>query len=114
MLSPKLEVCAYRHCKNEFRPKREAQRFCSERCRKDYHYDVTRTSKKRRKRRLWAGVLGSVETEVNSLRRSISYEEGVHPSIALKCGPPVVDLVGIDPELLALIVKIECGTKSNE
>ncbi|GAH44371.1 unnamed protein product [marine sediment metagenome] len=27
------EVCAYRHCANEFRPKREAQRFCSPRCR---------------------------------------------------------------------------------
>jgi hypothetical protein len=74
MLSPKLEVCAYRHCKNEFRPKREAQRFCSERCRKDYHYDVTRTSKKRRKRRLWAGGTwkrrnrGKFPKKINKLR----------------------------------------------
>jgi hypothetical protein len=62
------------------------------------HQNLEEASKKAL---MGGGVLGSVETEVNSLRRSISYEEGVHPSIALKCGPPVVDLVGIDPELLA-------------
>ncbi len=46
------QVCAYLHCNNEFRAQREAQRFCSERCRKAWHYDINRTSKKPRKRAL--------------------------------------------------------------
>ena len=109
MLSTKLEVCAYRHCDNEFRPKREAQRFCKEKCRKDYHYDITRTSKKRRKRRLGAGVLGSVERGEKRSTKTTSYGTGVDPSIALKSGRPVVDLVGIDPKLLRKIIEIEVG-----
>ncbi len=50
-----VEICAYRYCSNEFRPKREAQRFCSKRCRDAYRYDIKRAEKgikKARKRRL--------------------------------------------------------------
>jgi hypothetical protein len=107
MLTRRFEVCAYRHCSNEFRPKRELHRFCSEKCRKDYHYDITRTSKKRRKRRLGAGVLGSVENSEKRSTKTASYREGAGPSIALKSGRPIVDLIGIDPKLLRKIIRIE-------
>ena len=36
------EPCAYRHCKKIFTPKRNDQRFCSQRCREAYAYDVRR------------------------------------------------------------------------
>jgi predicted nucleic acid-binding Zn ribbon protein len=55
MLTRRFEVCAYRHCTNEFRPKREAQRFCSPRCREAYRYDIKRAAsgtKKARKKHL--------------------------------------------------------------
>jgi len=58
-LTPRFQVCVYRHCDNEFRPKREAQRFCSQRCRDAYRYDTTRANqghKKARKRHLGAAV----------------------------------------------------------
>ena len=120
MLTRRFEVCAYRHCNNEFRPKREAQRFCSETCRKAYHYDTTRASKKRRKRRLKAvctaaneslggGILRSVEKNKKRSTKTATYRGGVDPSAVLKSRRPIVDLVGIDPKLLREIIKIECS-----
>ena len=33
-------ICAYRNCKNEFRPKNEGHRFCTRECQNAYTYDV--------------------------------------------------------------------------
>jgi hypothetical protein len=69
-----FEECVYKHCNNVFRPKREAQRFCSQQCRDAYRYDLNRVPalaainaaeaekghervKKARKRRLGQGHL---------------------------------------------------------
>jgi len=49
------EPGAYRHCKEIFTPKRNDQRFCSQRCREAWAYDVRRAEigvKKPRKRHL--------------------------------------------------------------
>jgi hypothetical protein len=84
------------------------------------HYDITRTSKKRRKKRLKAastganaspgsGILRSVQKGPKRSRETIVYTEGVDPSVALKACRPVVDLVGIEPKLLREIIKTECG-----
>jgi hypothetical protein len=58
-----FEECVYKHCNNVFRPKREAQRFCSQRCREAYRYDQKllkqggRERLEARKRRLGQGHL---------------------------------------------------------
>jgi hypothetical protein len=58
-----FEECVYKHCNNVFRPKREAQRFCSPRCREAYRYDQKllkqggRERLEARKRRLGQGHL---------------------------------------------------------
>ena len=49
--------CAYRHCKETFRSTRSDQRFCSQRCREAYAYDLKRAEagiKGPRKKRLQA------------------------------------------------------------
>jgi hypothetical protein len=118
-LATQREVCAYRHCNNEFRPKRQVQRFCTQRCRDAYRYDTSPASrrpmrasqrpKKARKRHLWTGTLRSAENGGKRQTKTIGYREVVGPSIGLKSGRPVVDLIGIDAELLRKIIEIECG-----
>ena len=49
--------CAYRHCKETFPPSRSDHRFCSQRCREAYAYDLKRAEagiKGPRKKRLQA------------------------------------------------------------
>ena len=110
------EGCVYRHCTNEFRPKREAQRFCSPRCREAYRYDQKlliqggRERLEARKRHLGPGTPRSAEKTGKRSTETIGYREGIGPSIALKSGlPAVVDLVGIDLKLLRKIIEIECS-----
>ena len=102
------EVCAHRRCSNEFRPKREQQRFCSDACRKAVHYDLNRTSRTPRKKRLkppsgaataapspsWAQVPRSVQSGKKTPSSSVANNR-------------VVDLVGVDRTLLAKIIEVE-------
>jgi hypothetical protein len=49
--------CAYRHCKETFQAARSDHRFCSQRCREAYAYDLKRAesgTKGQRKKRLQA------------------------------------------------------------
>jgi hypothetical protein len=110
------EVCAYRNCSNEFRPKRELQRFCSPRCREAYRYDQKllkqggRERLEARKRRLGPGTLRSAEKGAKSLEKTVLYKEGVDPYFVVKGfaieTPTTSD---IDPELLRDIVRLERG-----
>jgi hypothetical protein len=73
-LEKPLEVCKRRGCDAEFGKKREAQRFCSERCREAYAYDVRRAElgvKTPRKRRLGTTPLGSTENGLFYSTKSI-------------------------------------------
>ncbi len=108
------EVCAYRHCSNEFLPKREAQRFCSNACRKAYNYDVTRTSKKPRKRALrsvetlpGSGTLGSVQKREKDIDRTVLYRRGV--TLVSRCGIEVPTTTDIEDEDLRDIIRLERG-----
>ncbi len=105
------EKCAYRHCENEFRPKRELQRFCSKRCREAYHYDEKRRAqglKKPRKRHLRTGTLGSMENgEIKSTKTAI-YRDDVS-IVKATHSIEVPSTSDIDPELLRVIVRMECG-----
>jgi hypothetical protein len=99
------EKCAYRHCNNEFRPRRELQRFCSEVCRKAYNYDVTRTSKKPRKRALrsvetlpGSGILASVEKHEKKVGKTVSYRGSV--TLVQRCGIEVPSTTDITDEEL--------------
>ena len=107
------EVCAYRHCKNEFQPKRELQRFCSQRCRDTYRYDIRRAEKgvkKARKRRLGSTLPGSAENGRKRSKKTVPYKEGVDPYFVVKgFGVETPSTSDIDPELVRHIVKIERG-----
>ena len=109
------EVCAYRHCKNEFRPQREHQRFCSKTCRKASHYALNRTSKKPRKR-----ALKSVETLPSSkIPESVKKHEKKHEKTAFykghatpltrRCGIDVPMTAEIDDDELRQIIRLEGG-----
>ena len=107
------EVCAYPHCKNEFRPKREAQRFCSKRCRDAYRYDIKRAEKgvkKARKRHLGLTLPRSAEKGAERSKKTVLYKEGVDPYFVVKgFGVETPSTSDIDPELVRHIVKIERG-----
>ena len=116
MLTRRFEVCAYRHCKNEFRPRREMQRFCSEVCRKAYSYDTTRTSKKPRRRTLRSvetlsgsnipESLESVEKHEKKVGSTVSYK-GV--TLVQRCGIEVPSTTNIEDEQLRYIIELEQG-----
>jgi predicted nucleic acid-binding Zn ribbon protein len=82
MLTRRFEVCAYRHCTNEFRPKREAQRFCSPRCREAYRYDQKllkqggRERLEARKKRLGQGHLKARKKQEKAQQKQSSTERG--------------------------------------
>ena len=108
------EVCAYRHCKNEFRPQREHQRFCSKRCRKAYNYDVTRASKKPRKRALksvenfpGSSIPGSVEKHENSAGKTAPYKG--HVTLAKRCKIEIPTTTDIEDDELRRIIRLERG-----
>jgi predicted nucleic acid-binding Zn ribbon protein len=63
------ERCVYRHCTNTFRPQREAQRFCSPRCREAYAYDVRRAKKGLTQPR--KVIAGSMENGAKNLIQTI-------------------------------------------
>ena len=109
-----LAVCAYRDCSNEFRPQREHQRFCSQTCRKAYNYDVTRTSKKPRKRALKSvetlpssGIPGSVEKHGKKLGETVPYRRGV--TLVTRRGIEVPTTTDIDEDELRYIIRSERG-----
>ena len=63
------ERCAYRHCKETFRPVRPHHRFCSQRCRDAYAYDLKRAEagiKGPRKKRLQTHVTPSATAVAGS------------------------------------------------
>ena len=106
------EFCAYRNCRNEFRPKRELQRFCSPRCRDAYHYDLKllkqggRERLEARKRHLGPGTPRSAENGAERSTKTIGYG----PYFVVKgFGIEVPSTTDIDPELLRYIVRIERG-----
>ena len=108
------ETCAYRYCSNEFRPKREAQRFCSPRCRKAYNYDATRTSKKPRKRALRSvekfaggGIPGSVQKYEKTSVKTVPYRRGV--ALEKRCGVEVPTTTDITDDELRYIIRLESG-----
>jgi hypothetical protein len=110
------EVCAYRHCANEFRPKREAQRFCSPRCREAYRYDQKllkqggRERLEARKRRLGPGTLRSAEKGAKKSNKTVLYKTGVDPYFVVQgFGIETPSTSDIDADLLRDIVKIERG-----
>mgnify|MGYP001820922237 CR=1 FL=1 len=107
------EVCAYRHCTNEFRPKREAQRFCSKRCRDAYRYDITRAEKgvkKARKRRLGYTLPGSAEKGAKKANKTVPYKGGVDPYFVVRgFGVETPSTSDIDDELLRYIIRLERG-----
>ena len=107
-----LVVCANRHCKNEFRPQRESQRFCSETCRKDSHYALNRSSKKPRKRALksvgklpGSGIPGSVEKREKKIGKTASYRRGV--TLVRRCGIEVPTTTDIEDDELRRIIRLE-------
>ena len=107
-------VCAYRHCKNEFRPQRENQRFCSKRCRKAFNYDVTRTSKRPRRRALksvenfpGSSIPGSVEKHEKRGEGTASYKW--HVTLTKRCGIEVPTTTDIDDNALRYILRLERG-----
>ena len=107
-------VCAYRDCNNEFQPQREHQRFCSQRCRKAYNYDVTRTSKKPRKRALKSvetlpssRIPGSVKKHEKNAGKTVSYRRGV--TLVTRCGIEVPTTTDIDDDELRQIIRLERG-----
>lgn len=78
------EQCAYRHCKELFHPVRANQRFCSQRCRKAYSYDLERAEagiKGPRKKRLQAPVTASATPVAGSAQTGPFYASN---SIACK------------------------------
>ena len=108
------EVCAYRHCKNEFRPQREHQRFCSKTCRKASHYALNRTSKKPRKRALksvenfpGSVIPGSVEKHGKKLGETVPYRRGV--TLVTRCGIEVPTTTDIEDDELRYILRSERG-----
>ncbi len=108
------EICAYRHCNNEFRPKREAQQFCSQRCRKAWYYDINRTSKKPRKRALKSveNLSGcvipvSVQKREKDIDRTVLYRGGV--TLVSRCGIEVPTTTDIEDEELRDIIRLERG-----
>ena len=107
------EVCAYRHCNNEFKPKREAQRFCSQRCRDAYRYDIKRAekgAKKARKRRLGSTLPGSAEKGAKTSTKTVQYKEGVDPYFVVKgFGIETPSTSDLDPELVRYMVRLERG-----
>ena len=112
MLTRRFEVCAYRHCTNEFRPKREEQRFCSPRCREAYRYDQKllkqggRERLEARKRRLGPGTLRSAEKELKRSTKTMRFREG----ITLVRGSHSIEVPSpsdINPELVRHIVRLE-------
>jgi predicted nucleic acid-binding Zn ribbon protein len=111
MLTRRFEVCAYRHCTNEFRPKREAQRFCSPRCREAYRYDIKRAAsgtKKARKKHLGLTLLGSAEKGAKRSNKTVLYKKGVDPYFVVQgFGIETPSTSDIDPELLRYIVRTE-------
>ena len=113
MLTRRFEVCAYRNCSNEFRPKRELQRFCSPRCREAYRYDNKRAEKgvkKARKRRLGPGTLRSAEKGTKKSNKTVRYKAGVDPYFVVQgFGIETPSTSDIDPELVHYIVRIERG-----
>jgi hypothetical protein len=106
-----FEECVYKHCNNVFRPKREAQRFCSPRCREACRYDIKRAEKgveKARKRRLGPGTLRSAEKGAKSLEKTVLYKEGVDPYFVVQgFGIETPSTSDIDPELVRHIVRLE-------
>ena len=109
-----LTVCANRDCKNEFRPQRENQRFCSETCRKDSHYALNRSSKKPRKRALkgvenllGSYIPGSVEKHEKSDGKTVPHRRGV--TLEERCGIQVPTTTDIDDDALRYIIRLERG-----
>jgi hypothetical protein len=114
MLTRRFEVCAYRNCRNEFRPKRELQRFCSPRCREANRYDQKllkqggRERLEARKRRLGPGTLRSAEKWAERSKKTALYKEGVDPYFVVKgFGVETPSTSDIDRELLRYIVRTE-------
>ena len=109
-----LAVCAYRDCSNEFRPQREHQRFCSQRCRKAYNYDVTRTSTKPRKRALksvenfaGSGIPESVQKHEKRGEKTVPHRRGV--TLEKRCKVEVPTTTDIDDDELRRIIRLERG-----
>jgi endogenous inhibitor of DNA gyrase (YacG/DUF329 family) len=117
-----VELIQCRRCGSEVRRKRLAQRYCSERCR-----NASVQSRRRRKqaarsgdnrdrrgrpglekRRLVPPYLEAVTGPQKKQGISDAYggkKSGLYPWASVQ--PPVVDLIGIEPELLAEIVRVE-------
>jgi predicted nucleic acid-binding Zn ribbon protein len=110
-----FEECVYKHCNNVFRPKREAQRFCSQRCREAYRYDIKRAAsgtKKARKKHLVLTLLGSAEKGAKRSNKTVLYKEGVDPYFVVKgFGVETPSTSDIDPELLRDIVRLERNSR---
>ena len=106
------EVCAYRHCYNVFRPKREVQRFCSQRCRDAYRYDIKRAEKgvkKARKRHLGSALPARAEKGGKTLIKTVSYKSGI--PLEKRCGVEVPTTTDIDDDELRRIIRLERGER---
>ena len=110
-----FELIECQRCGQEVRRKRLGQRYCDEQCRNAAVQDRKRRKQARsgdkksptdtQKRRLVSPYLEAVTYAQKTSTKSYPYASpkvGVHPR-------PVVDLVGIEPELLAYIIKTETG-----
>ena len=113
------ERCAYRHCKETFRPARSDHRFCSQRCREAYAYDLKRAEagiKGPRKKRLQARATPSATPVAGSVENGLFFSSNSIPCKATKpygIGIPR-DVLGrghrwprspsIDPQVLAEIL----------
>ena len=113
-----FELIKCRRCGKEFRRKRLDHRYCTKECsnaavqnrkrRKQARSGDKRSKKspsRPQKRRLVSPYLEAVTYAQKTSTKSYPYASpkvGVHPR-------PVVDLVGIEPELLAYIIKTETG-----
>jgi hypothetical protein len=74
--------CAYRHCKETFRPTRSDHRFCSQRCREAYAYDLKRVEagvKGPRKKRLQTHVTHPATPLAGSVENAPFYSSNSTP-----------------------------------
>jgi hypothetical protein len=86
------EGCAYRHCREVFAPRTEDHRFCSQRCREAYAYDLRRAKigvHGPRKRRLATTLPGCMENGHFSPTKTVSCKQPQPSRFAVP-----VDLLG--------------------
>jgi hypothetical protein len=107
-----IETCAYRRCKERFSPKTLDHRFCSQRCRDDYHYDVRRAeigAHRARRRRLAIPLAGCMENGQKTTIETILCKLAQPPLFAvprdvLGRGHRWPNTPPVDPRVLASIL----------